>query len=238
MTAAVALGFGVQGAAGFGAGLVCVTLGAQVMPITEVVPLVVPLSLGQTSWLLWRDRAHVARPLLFRRVLPWMGAGMALGLGVYALVGADELLKRIYGLLLLALSLRELWRLHRGHTEPVAVARPVAHGAMLVAGLLHGLYGTGGPALVYALGHELPDRRAFRATLCAVWFGLNLVLLGVFLTGGRLAAPQLALLPGLFVAMGLGTLAGNQVHDRISPAQFRWGVFGLLALSSLPLVLR
>ena len=238
MALIVALGFLVQAVAGFGNGVVCVTLGAQFLTIPEVVALMVPLSVSQTGWLVWRDRARLDRPLLARRILPLMGVGTVLGLGLSGWLGARDELRVAFGALVVGLALRELWRLRSADAPVPPVPRAVAHASMLGAGLLHGLYGTGGPLLVYALGRELPDRRVFRATLCAVWLALNLVLIGGFIVQGRYGQEHLVWLPVLFVAMGLGTWAGDWLHERVSPHAFRVGVYGLLLVAALALVLR
>jgi hypothetical protein len=41
------------------------------------------------------------------------------------------------------------------------------------AGLVHGMYTTGGPLLVYALGREGLSKHVFRSTVTAVWLVFN-----------------------------------------------------------------
>lgn len=238
MAVIVALGFAVQAMAGFGNGLICVTLGAHFLPIPELVALVVPLSIVQTAWITHRDRHHQDLPLLLRRVLPLMGAGTVAGFLLLPVLGETTELESAFGSLVVLLALRELWRLRSPGLGPPAVSRIASSAAMVSAGVVHGLFGTGGPLLVYALGQELPDRRAFRATLCAVWLSLNSLLIVGFVYQGRLGLAQLSILPALYLAMGLGTWGGDRLHTLASPRTFRVVVYGLLLLGGLGLLLR
>lgn len=238
MAGIVALGFAVQAMAGFGNGLICVTLGAHFLPIPELVALVVPLSIVQTAWITGRNRHHLDRPLLLRRVLPLMGTGAVAGFVLLPVLGEATELELALGSLVVLLALRELWRLRTPELASPALPRAGANAAMLAAGVVHGLFATGGPLLVYALGQELPDRRRFRATLCAVWLSLNSLLIVGFVHQGRLGPAQLAMLPVLYLAMAVGTWGGDRLHDLASPRTFRLAVYGLLLLGGLSLLLR
>ena len=99
-------GYAVQTAAGFGSMLICVTFGAHLLGIERVVRLAVPLSVLQTGYIVLRHHDGILWPMLTRRIMPWMLAGM-----VFAFVALKGLgsawLGLAFGLMVLALSLRE-----------------------------------------------------------------------------------------------------------------------------------
>lgn len=221
----------VQTAIGFGSMLICVTLAASFWPVLELPPLLIPLSLTQTSLIVLRHRAAVDRRLLFRRVLPVMGLGMAGGLAIAGTAEAPWV-RPALGAMVLVLACRELWR-SRSAAPP---SWGVSMGALLGAGVVHGVYATGGPLLVWALGREDLDRHTFRATLTAVWQVLAAVLIAVFVARGQIDGASATRSALLLVPMGLGIVLGERLHDRIEEDRFRTAVWVLLALASIPLL--
>ena len=53
-----------------------------------------------------------------------------------------------------------------------------------LGGFVHGLFGTGGPMIVYVVRRRLADKRAFRSTLAVLWLVLNIGLLSKFALAG------------------------------------------------------
>ncbi len=224
----------VQAALGFGASLVVVSLGALRVPIGELLPVLVPVSCLATGTILAVDRAHVRWPLLLGRVLPLMAPGVVVG-ALLAERLSDDLARRVYGALLVVLAGRALLALRR--PEPAAAARPPrgAPAWLLAAGLVHGVYATGGPLLVYVIDRLRLPPRAFRATLAGVWLTLNVVLTAGFAARGRLDAGTATCSLALVPALAVGLLLGHRVHVGLDPRRLRLGVLGLLVVVGVSL---
>lgn len=219
---------------GFGSIVVALSLGALLVPIASLLPVLVPLSVAMSGTMAWRYRALIDRPLLVRVVLPGMLLGTLAGYGLQPLLDA-VLMKKIFGLIIIWFATRELWRMR--HASPVP-ARPVWLVRLITvfAGVSHGLFASGGPLLVYAMAGQALDKSRFRATLAMVWFALNTVLSAAYLWDGTLlpALPQVALyLPLLLVGVWLG----EKLHHRVSEQQFRAAIFVLLLGTGTLLVL-
>ena len=108
---------------------------------------------------------------------------------------------------------------------------------MLMAGLTHGLFASGGPLLVYALNGIRLDKGRFRATLVLVWFSLNSLLTLGFLISGDLARQGghlLALVPVVL----LGIVLGEALHHRVDERRFRQVLFTVLLLAGVALLAR
>lgn len=222
------LAFTTEAATGFGSIVIALALGALVLPIAQILPVLVPLNIVMSSTLSWRHRHAIHWPTLWKLILPLMVVGTLAGYGLRPWLG-DQLLKNAFGVLVLWFSARELWRMWRG-----AVAS--SHGGvwariwMFMAGITHGLFASGGPLLVYALSGLTLDKQRFRATLILVWLALNSLLTLVFLLDGSLlpAAPRIAMLvPVVIVAMVLGEV----LHHRVNEQRFRQAVFVVLAVT-------
>ncbi len=84
--AAIALiAFTTEGAIGFGGTVIAASIGAQVVPIEELLPAFVPLNLLLSTWLLTRGLRSIAwRMLLVDIALP-VGLGAAGGLALFHL---------------------------------------------------------------------------------------------------------------------------------------------------------
>lgn len=224
----ILLAYTLEAVTGFGSIVIALSLGALLLPIEQLLPVLVPLNIGMSGYLVWRHRTHIDRPLLLGIILPGMLAGTALG---YLLLPyLDEaLLKRGFGLLIIWFAGRELWRLRHAAALPL---RPqwLIRLITLGAGLSHGLFASGGPLLVFGLAGTSLDKARFRATLVSVWFTLNSLLTLAFLIDGRLlpALPQvLAYAPLLLV----GLWVGEHLHRRFDERHFRIAIYILLLVT-------
>jgi uncharacterized membrane protein YfcA len=221
---------------GFGATLVAVTLGAHFYPIDRWVPILVSLNIFVTGYVALRYRSKAARPLLLKSILPFMGAGLLIGLAVFPLLKGIAL-KKLLGLMVTAFSARELFLLMR--------ASPSGRRALSVfqatlwqvfAGIVHAFYATGGPPLVYAISRLNLPKSVFRATMCTVWASMNTFLIVVFSINGRINAESLKLTAGLIPLLPLGILLGEWLHKRINEHIFRIFIYSLLLVSGLTLI--
>jgi uncharacterized membrane protein YfcA len=230
------LSFLVESAVGFGSALVAVSLGAQFVPLKELFPVFQPLSLGLSTIIVVREWRHVQARFLVREVLPPMLPGVAVGLALFRLGPADALLLGV-GTAIVALALFELRRTLRGQDAaplPPAVARVV----LLGAGVVHGLFGTSGPPVVWVTSRALPDKASFRATLSLLWLVLSIVLVLGYVVDGSLGLAALIRSAVLVVPLVAGYVVGNALHHAVPQRTFRLGVCVLLVVAGAVLATR
>ncbi len=231
----IAIAYTVQTATGFGAAVLTLAAGAFLMPIPELVALMVPLSLAQTSWVVARNHRSVDLRYLLLWVTPLMGGATALSFWLLSDLSNDQL-KSALGVMILALSAWELlgmWRAapERGRSVKVEVA------ALLGAGVVHGVFATGGPLLVYAISRRGMDKRTLRGTLTAAWIPLNVILMVQLLAAGRITEATLADTALLMLGLPVGIWLGEKLHRRVDERRFRVMVFTVMALAGIPMVL-
>jgi uncharacterized membrane protein YfcA len=231
------LAFLVEAVTGFGATVVILSLGSAFLPIDELLPAWVLANLGLSVAVVWRGRTFVDRPLLFRSVLPWMALGFPLGalLSEVALARSG-FLPGLFGLFVVAVGLHELRRGAPG--DAAALPTSLRRTLLTLAGVIHGLWGTGGPLVVWALGRQGLDKHRFRATMSALWLCLATLQIASFACAGRLAGatPHRAL--ALLAPVLGGLLLGERVHRAVDPLRFRALVAFLLAASGASLCYR
>ncbi len=225
----------VSAISGFGATVIVLTLGAHLYDIPSLLVMVLPLSLLQSVWIVARHPRAVRWRLLAVEVLPLMAIGLAAGFLLGGWLRGD-LLRTLFAALVLALSLRELWVAWRERGPRAPLPAPVSAGFLTAAGVIHGIWATGGPPLVYALGRRGLDKAAFRATLCAVWIALDGAYNLRLAAAGSFDAASLRATALLLPAALIGLLAGDRLHARVDERRFRLLSFALLAVAAASLL--
>jgi uncharacterized membrane protein YfcA len=224
----VFLSFSVQALAGFGGSVIAVTLGAHFVPIDRLVPLVVASGLTQTAWLLSRHWRHVDVRLLLRSILPLMILGAALAQALRTVLEGPRL-ELLYGLFVVAVSARGLLAARRAPDDPLPpLSKPAACVGTFGAGIIQGIYASGGPLLVYVVGRAGLNKATFRATLVSVWLLMNTGLLVTFVFQGRLTWAEAPTVAWLLPSAACALLVGEWGHDRVDEARFRRVVNALL----------
>ncbi|MGN6103957.1 MAG: TSUP family transporter [Kofleriaceae bacterium] len=222
--------FGTEGAIGFGGTVIAASVGAQVVALDELLPAFVPVNMALSAWLVATGWRAIAWRFLIVELAPAIAVGAAGGLALFHLP-AKGLLALAFGAFVAALALLQLVR-----PAERPLGQPWRTLLLVLGGVAHGLFGTGGPMIVYVARRRLaaqiadPERakRTFRATLAVLWLVLNVALLANFLslelytraTLDRGTALALAVIPGLWL--------GERVHRALDPTRFERVVWLLL----------
>ena len=238
LAAMLGAGFFVEAVAGFGGTVLAVSLGATRYPIATVLAVFLPLNLALSAYLALRHRREVAAGLLARRIVPAMLVGLAVGTALAVRVDADRA-KLGFAALVIVVAARELVRLARAAAAPTAPLRPTVQASVLIAaGVIHGLFATGGPLVVAVANRMFPRKAELRATLAVLWFTLNLLVLGRLIAAGDLTTTTLGASAAIVPVLALALAAGEWVHHRVSERAFRWLVAALLLTTGAILLVR
>lgn len=221
-------------AVGFGAGLLCVGILALFMPvIQDVVVLLLLVNLPVEMAIVWSSR----------KVLRWQGLLLILGgivvgilLGAWILTfGTPVILLGILGLFLVvsgsgfALLPRMKPRNIAGWWEP-AIG--------VIAGILAGLFGTGGPPVIYFYQLKGTKKAIFRGNLMAIFLFMGLVRIPTYTLTGLITIPRLWAALALFPVVMFGALLGQKVHLKMEEITFRRVVGTALAVIGVILIFR
>lgn len=169
----------------------------------------------------WRKLATM---VLF--IMPGIIAGMA----VYSLFPADQLLIP-YGAVVAAIG---IWYLRGRRSTPIP--RPAMAAIIFAAGLMQGMFVSGGPLLVVYAVTVLHDKEKFRATLSALWLVLNLIIFVQSFFTGRISGEAMQ-----YALIGIGpiilaTIVGGMLQKHINQSAFMKLTYILLILSGCMLV--
>jgi uncharacterized membrane protein YfcA len=239
LSAIVLAAFAVEATLGFGATLITVSFGVFLLPIPELLPIFVPANLVLSCAMIARHHREVDRGLLLRGILPLMALGLPVGI-VLARAADAHTLETAFGVVVVALALPELVRAVRAAAEtPRAPLPPAVRGlALVIAGVVHGAFATGGPLVVWVADRAALDKGRFRATLVAVWAVFGVVLTATFAAYGQLSPATATGSAVLLVPVLLGVVAGEWLHARVPAPTFRKAVLLLLCVAGAAIALR
>ena len=228
----VLMSYTTQAMSGFGSTILALTLGVHLYPIEVLLPVLVPLDMFTTLYLVTRHYRHISRPHLFRSILPAMGIGVLVGIIAFQYIEGN-LLKKLFGVLVILLSTRELYRLLRNRHDQLALSNTAAKACIVAAGIVHGIYASGGPLLIYAVSRLNLSKSVFRSTLGAVWLIFSVVLTASYLIAGKFTAHSIRYILLLLPVILAGILLGEWLHHTINENSFKIFVFTVLFFAGL-----
>lgn len=227
---------------GFGGTILALPILALLVPTLEIEGFLVPvLALGNIfccAGIVFAGR----REIIWREfgiIILWMAVGLPIGF-LLAGVAAEAWLRLILGCFVLIIAVSMLWQASRmGAQQPGmegTLTRLYLRAVLVVGGIVHGIFTTGGPLLVIYATRALKSKGLFRVTLAMVWLTLNLVMAAGWIATDRIAPEAWAVagitLPFILVSL----LAGNYLHHRLPEDTFRKVVYVLLLLAGASLV--
>jgi uncharacterized membrane protein YfcA len=161
-----------------------------------------------------------------------MGFGLLVGIIAFQYIEGD-LLKKLFGILVILLSLRELYRHLRNRQDQIPLSNLTAKACVVSAGIVHGIYASGGPLLIYTVSRLNLSKSVFRSTLAAVWLIFSVILTAFYLIAGKLTAHSIRFILILLPMILFGILLGEWLHHRIDENRFKIFVFTVLLFAGL-----
>lgn len=174
------------------------------------------------AYLMFRNRSFINRKELLRIVV-FMLVGMAIGIHLYNVVN-QQILVPLYGAIIVGVALKNMIFKQGTSPLPAWIAIPV----LLGAGIIHGMFASGGALLVVYLVATFRDKDSFRANVASVWSILNLVLMFNDFQKGLYTGEFFQLLVLGVIPLAAAVYLGNKIHDMINQKMFNRLTFGLL----------
>jgi uncharacterized protein len=172
-------------------------------------------------------------------ILLWAVIGLPLGfwLAGYA---PESILRLILGGFVLVVAVANIAQMWKPDTEieipQGALTRFLLRLALVIGGIVHGMFTTGGPLLVIYATKALRTKGLFRVTLGLVWLTLNTIMVAGWMLDGRIAA-HVWTLTGITVPfIIMAVIVGDHFHHRIPEVLFRKAAYVLLLLAGVSLI--
>lgn len=192
--------------------------------------------LGNYKNIAWKELARIVAVM----ALGIFGAVFVKGF----FVGKEHLLYKLLGILVIVLAVQGFYKLLRKPDEqkPDAPAKGktgIATYALLVlAGIIHGLFVSGGPLLTGYMTKRIQDKNVFRATICTVWVFLNTLVLLEDIQAGLWVPSTCKMLVFATPFLLAGMFIGSKLVKRMSQMLFMKLTYILLFISGLSLLVK
>lgn len=254
----------IQGITGFAGTILAMPPSLMLVGYDTAKPVLNVLGLLSGIYVFAGHRKHVCWGEL-KKIVAVMAAGIVGGIflkGYFA--GRERALYALLGLFVVCLSLQglhKLWRDWLGTQEDAAAgaetaedkaaagaktaeakaAGPDKAGLYLLlglAGIVHGIFVSGGPLLIGYLTKRIQDKVSFRATISTVWVVLNTIILLDDIRSGlwnpELVKIQVASIPFLLAGMAVG----SRLYAKMSQRLFMLITYVLLFVSGISLLIK
>ena len=223
--------FGVflQASVGFGT-VVTMPLGILLMGIGLTKPVVTFIALLTGIGVLIKEYTHI-NWREFAKMAGVMLVGVLVAQWIAGKVKMSFLLV-LYGAVVIGIGVKKLFFPAKQQTS-----KTIQNMALAIAGLMQGLFVSGGSFLAVYAVERMPDKRELRATNNALWVVLNLVMLITYFAGGQMDKQVLTMSAIAIVPMILGVWLGGLFADRLKQQTFLKLVYVVLIASGLVLLI-
>lgn len=163
----------------------------------------------------------------FFKIFVCMVAGMAVGIKVFEIFPLQQLLI-LYGIMIIVIALKKL--LFRS-TKTVELPGWCQICILLAAGIIHGMFVSGGALLVVYAASVLKEKEEFRATVALIWLTTGCYMTGTQIMAGNFNSHVILLLVTGIVPVFAGTYIGTRLLKHISQDIFMKLTYVLLLIS-------
>ncbi len=221
---------------GFGSTIIAMALAIYVFPLETLLPVLVILGLLQSIWLVGRWFRHIQWRVLVVKILPATIVGMIIGIYYRTQVANITQLLIILAIFIMAVSVMEIVLIYKTRAAGGSLVWYLGIPILVVGGIVHGIFATGGPLIVYYCSRELKEPADFRATISTLWLILNVALVGNLYSAGQINIDTLTItgivLPGLIAGIVLGSFM------KFRTLVFKVLIYAILFIAGLLLLIK
>lgn len=164
-------------------------------------------------------------------MLVFMMTGMLGGLWLFDILPVNTLML-VYGIIVVLIGAKKLFLPSR-KKMPV----PWNYAALLMAGVMQGLFTSGGPFLVLYAADAMKEKREFRATVSTIWTVLNIYMIFNMFQADMYTSYVCGLSAASIIPVFIAIFIGNRINKKINQASFLKLVYILLMISGGILIL-
>ena len=234
--------FSIASAAGFGSSIIGLSIGLNLYPLAFLMPVMLPLNIIINLIIVLKNRNNIS-PEILRKIMFLFPAGIIPGIFIFLNFAMSKIIVLIFAIFILIISLRDIYRQYFNEhfiseKEGIINHKFLDKIYMFTAGVIHGIFATGGPLLVLATSRLNPGKNAFRSTLPLVWASMNIILTLTYIPAGifnETTAKTTILLLHFALA---GFFIGEYIQKKINEEYFKTLVSILLVASAAAMIIK
>ncbi len=163
-------------------------------------------------------------------ILACMIPGVVVGMWLFSTLPLTVLML-IYGIIVVFIG---AWKLFfPGARE---LPRSVRIAALILSGLMQGMFTSGGPFLVIYAVSAIEDKDRFRATISTVWALINTYMVGRMIFSGMYSNGEYMLVVYSIIPVAIAIYIGKKTADRLDRELFLKVIYALLMVSGALLI--
>lgn len=170
----------------------------------------------------------------YRELLKMSGfmlIGMFAGLMIYEVLTVDILLV-IYGVIVVGIGMKNIF-----FQKKIKLNLICSIMILIVAGVIHGMFVSGGALLVIYAVTAMEDKNEFRATVAPIWVILNSYMMVSYVHSDMVNAENLKLIGISIIPLVISLIVGNWLQKKINQQVFLKLTYVLLIVSGLSILI-
>ena len=219
----------IQGITGFAGTVLAMPFAIMIYGIDVAKPSLTILALLAGLLIAVRGYRHIVWKEFFK-ILVVMFIGVFIGEYIYSFL-KTELLRQIFSVFVIAVALMGL--LGKKNRELPDLALDLI---LLLAGVIHGMFVSGGPLLIVYAVKKLPEKNQFRTTVSMIWVALDIYLIIKQAMAGLMTNFTLSVTLWSVPALLIGVFIGNRMAAKMSQEAFLKLSYILLIISGVSLL--
>ena len=176
-----------------------------------------------------KNYKNIQWKILFN-IIVYMAIGMFAGIWLFERLSFDLLLPA-YGVMILLIALKKMFI-----KKEIKMDGFMLNEILLAAGVIHGMFVSGGALLVVYASAVLKDKENFRATVASVWVILNTGLMISDILKGYMTSEVLKMTGISILPLFLAIYVGNKIHEKIDQKLFMKITYILLFASGVSIL--
>ncbi|MBQ4370420.1 MAG: sulfite exporter TauE/SafE family protein [Oscillospiraceae bacterium] len=226
----ILVSFIIQSLTGFGGPLIAMPLGIAVAGVSTAKPVVTLAAWLSAAIIAVKNRRDIDYKELFK-MSGVMLVFMIAGLWLFKTIKMSYL-QVVYGVIVILIGLKKLFL-----PSEKPMPKWLAAAAVCAAGIMQGLFVSGGSFLVIYAVSAIPEKKKFRATLSGVWAIVNILLLVSYAIDGSFTRPVLTTAAWSLIPILGAVVIGSLLAGRLNQKTFLKVAYLLLVVSGAILLI-
>lgn len=219
----------IQVITGFAGTMLAMPVSMLLIGVDEAKAILNILGLLASIWIVTKNFRYINKKE-FLKITGIMLVGIFIGIKIFDILRTDSLLQ-IYAIVIIAIALKSMFVIQKFKLPEVVMLLII-----VLAGIIHGMFISGGSLLVIYAAKKFDNKSEFRATLSAVWVVLNLYLILIHINQGLMNTEVFTLTLYSVLPLIGGIVLGNMIHKKLDQQTFLNITYVLLLVSGFLLL--
>ncbi|MFR3566843.1 MAG: sulfite exporter TauE/SafE family protein [Paraclostridium sordellii] len=246
----------IEGVIGFGGTIIAIPLASAIVGLKPTVPVLTIVVLIASTIIAIKDIKFINKKE-FLKITTLMMVGLPIGMWLFESI-PEKPLKIALGIFMVIIGIKGLYEEKRKSNDLGEIVVEIETNlnkdcisieettskrlnifqnfTIFCGGVLHGAFTCGGPFIVVYATKNIKDKTSFRATLCALWASLNLVMVGIDIYTNEVTKDiiKLSFITMIFVFIAI--IVSNIIHKKINSDSFATFVYIALIVSGILMI--